>query len=96
MRTWYLAVLISNTWSFDSNFERKHAVLRRHLEPSPATQKEIRNGIDISIFFNTKQKQAITDHILYGYNSHDQIFLRVDYMYHKISAECLVIGFAYL
>ena len=75
-----------------SNFERKHAVHRRHLEPSAATHasedgRKIRNGmefvprVEISIFC-TKKKQTITDHILYRYNFHDKIFLPIDYMYH--------------
>ena len=47
--------------------------------------------VEISIsFLYTKQKQAITDHILYRYNSQDKIVPRIDF--HKRSAECLVIG----
>ena len=38
--------------------------------------------VEISIFY-TKQKQAITDHILYRYNSHHKIVPRIDY--HKSS-----------
>lgn len=107
MRKWYLALVISNTQSFvfkHSNFDHKHAVLRCDLEPSPAmhSENEEWNGVCSSgkdfifIYIYIKQKQAITDNLLYRYNSQDKIFLRIDYMYHKISAECLVIGFAYL
>ena len=79
----------------------------RHLEPSPVTHasedgRKIRNGmefvprVEISIFC-TKKKQAITDHILYRYNFHDKIFLPIDLIHvpYKISAEYLVIHFAY-
>ena len=48
--------------------------------------------VEISIFY-TKQKQALTDHILYRYYSHDKIVPRIDY--HKSSSGCLVISFAY-
>ena len=50
---------------------------------------EFVSRVEISINFS-KQK-----HILYRYNSHDKIVLRIDYMYHKSSAECLVTGFAH-
>ena len=112
------SIVISNTQSFVSNI---HTLIANTLSfvvtwnlARPCIRKT-RNGIEfvprVRIqFFYTKQKQAITDHLLHRYNSQDKIFLRIDYiivsrgdsstnydyMYHKISAECLVIGFAYL
>ena len=47
--------------------------------------------VGILIFLYTKQKQAITNHILYRYNSHDKIVPHIDF--HKSSRECLVISF---
>lgn len=46
---------------------------------------ETKNGIkfvpreEILNFLDTKEKQAITDHFLWGYNSHDNIVPRVNY-----------------